>query len=199
MALSRTPVPHPPHLALPDGPTDSPLPFKLRRRQFPVRLAFATTINKSQAQTLSRVDLYYLPDRASVMDSCTLPSPAAGSQQMTAMEFVAYRRWSNARPVRDFHFHTLQLPYHQITPTQHVYTRNVVYREVLNAGLGASAHRGGHSIIEQCDNDVRGQRCGTSCGHETGRVVIVVINHGYCNIAILYLNLNLNLKINSTL
>ena len=36
----------------------SRFPFTLRRRQFPVRVAFAMTINKSQGQTLSRVGLF---------------------------------------------------------------------------------------------------------------------------------------------
>jgi len=36
-------------------------PFTLQRRQFPVRICFAMTINKSQGQTLSRVSLYTWP------------------------------------------------------------------------------------------------------------------------------------------
>lgn len=36
------------------SPTDAGLPFTLRRRQFPVRPAFAVTINKAQGQTLER-------------------------------------------------------------------------------------------------------------------------------------------------
>jgi len=39
-------------------PSDSGLPFKFQRRQFPISLCFAMTINKSQGQTLSRVILY---------------------------------------------------------------------------------------------------------------------------------------------
>jgi hypothetical protein len=39
-------------------PTESGLPAKLRRRQFPVKPAFAMTINKSQGQTLDFVVLY---------------------------------------------------------------------------------------------------------------------------------------------
>ncbi|XP_071577023.1 uncharacterized protein [Temnothorax nylanderi] len=34
------------------------LPFKLKRRQFPIRVAFAMTINKSQGQTLEKVGIY---------------------------------------------------------------------------------------------------------------------------------------------
>ena len=39
-------------------PSDSNLPFKLKRRQFPFILAFAITINKSQGQTFDSVGLY---------------------------------------------------------------------------------------------------------------------------------------------
>ncbi len=39
-------------------PTDKSLPFQLSRRQFPVRVAYAMTINKSQGQTVSNVGIY---------------------------------------------------------------------------------------------------------------------------------------------
>lgn len=39
-------------------PSDTKLPFKMRRRQFPLKVAFAMTINKSQGQTLSTVGLF---------------------------------------------------------------------------------------------------------------------------------------------
>jgi ATP-dependent DNA helicase PIF1 len=40
---------------------DMSLPFKFRRKQFPVRLSFAMTINKAQGQTLPTVGVY-LPE-----------------------------------------------------------------------------------------------------------------------------------------
>ena len=39
-------------------PSDSGLPFKFSRRQFPICLCFAMSINKSQGQSLSKVGLY---------------------------------------------------------------------------------------------------------------------------------------------
>ncbi|XP_010474114.1 PREDICTED: ATP-dependent DNA helicase PIF1-like [Camelina sativa] len=39
-------------------PSDTRLPFKMRRRQFPINIAFAMAINKSQGQSLSNVGLY---------------------------------------------------------------------------------------------------------------------------------------------
>ena len=37
---------------------DATLPFSIRRRQFPLRIAFAMTANKAQGQTLARVGIY---------------------------------------------------------------------------------------------------------------------------------------------
>lgn len=45
-----------PHMVL--SPSDAPLPFRMKRRQFPIILCFAMTINKSQGQSLSHVGLY---------------------------------------------------------------------------------------------------------------------------------------------
>ncbi|XP_013691111.2 uncharacterized protein LOC106395105 [Brassica napus] len=45
-----------PRLAI--TPTDKKLPFKMKRRQLPIAVAFAITINKSQGQSLSEVGIY---------------------------------------------------------------------------------------------------------------------------------------------
>ncbi|GJY51738.1 ATP-dependent DNA helicase RRM3-like protein [Tanacetum coccineum] len=39
-------------------PTETKMPFKLNRRQFPIQICFGMTINKSQGQTLSQVGLF---------------------------------------------------------------------------------------------------------------------------------------------
>lgn len=40
------------------SPPETRFPFRMRRRQFPVAIAFAMTINKSQGQTLEKVGLF---------------------------------------------------------------------------------------------------------------------------------------------
>ena len=49
-----------PRIAL--QPKDGELPFEWRRHQFPVRVCFAMTINKSQGQTLERAGIYLAED-----------------------------------------------------------------------------------------------------------------------------------------
>jgi ATP-dependent DNA helicase PIF1 len=44
---------------IPMSPTeDLTLPFKLKRKQFPIQLSFAMTINKAQGQTIPDVGVY---------------------------------------------------------------------------------------------------------------------------------------------
>ncbi|KAK2443421.1 hypothetical protein QL285_014530 [Trifolium repens] len=51
-------------------PSDPRLPFKFTRRQLPLTLCFAMTINKSQGQLLSHVGIYLL-NLYSLMDNYT--------------------------------------------------------------------------------------------------------------------------------
>ena len=39
---------------------DTSLPFKLKRKQFPIRLSFAMTINKAHGQTIPNASIYLL-------------------------------------------------------------------------------------------------------------------------------------------
>ncbi|KAH8954740.1 hypothetical protein BDL97_08G096900 [Sphagnum fallax] len=78
-------------------------PFVLRRRQFPVRVAFVITINKSQGQTFNNVGVY-------------LPSPVYSHGQL----YVAISRVTSSANIKIF---SGQGP--------DKYMRNVVYKEVL--------------------------------------------------------------------
>ena len=89
-------------------------PIAFQRKQFPVRPAFAMTVNKSQGQTLERMSLF-------------LPSPVFTHGQL----YVALSRVSSPLSVHIF----LPLPRSSHNPTTLLppnTTRNVVYTEVLN-------------------------------------------------------------------
>ena len=51
---------------------DISLPFKFKRKQFPIRLCFGMTINKAQGQTIPNVGSIF-QSLFSLMDSCMLP------------------------------------------------------------------------------------------------------------------------------
>jgi ATP-dependent exoDNAse (exonuclease V) alpha subunit len=88
------------------------MPFTLRRRQFPLRPAFAMTINKAQGQTLQTVGVY-------------LPKPIFCHGQL----YVAFSRCSSQRGIQVL----VRGGSRAALNGAHtgVYTSNVVYREVL--------------------------------------------------------------------
>ena len=90
------------------SPSDSDMPFMLKRRQFPIRPAFAMTINKSQGQTLQSVGVYL---RESVFSHGQL-----------------YVAWSRVGSPKHIKFMVLngRRPGHA-----GLFTRNVVYQEML--------------------------------------------------------------------
>jgi len=94
-------------------PSETGLPFKLRRRQFPVKVAFAITINKAQGQTLDKVGIY-------------LPEAVFGHGQL----YVAFSRVKRKCDV------VVQICDSKdqgrlIQGSNQVFTRNVVYREIF--------------------------------------------------------------------
>jgi hypothetical protein len=86
---------------------DPKWPFKIKRRQFPVRVSYAMTINKSQGQTLSKVGVY-------------LPSPVFSHGQL----YVAFSQVTS--PIG------LRVLIENNSAKHENQTRNVVYTEILN-------------------------------------------------------------------
>ena len=95
--------------------TDDDFPFVLRRRQFPIRPAFAMTINKAQGQTLSRVGVF-------------LPSPVFSHGQL----YVALSRVGKRGDIILCIVPTTAASILAEEKPGH-YTKNTVYREVLRA------------------------------------------------------------------
>ena len=87
---------------------DDTLPFHFVRRQFPVRLAFALTINKSQGQSLERVGLF-------------LPKPVFTHGQL----YVALSRVTDPLGIK------ILLMNGTVPGKEGQYTQNVVYPEAL--------------------------------------------------------------------
>jgi hypothetical protein len=86
-------------------PSNEQLPLKLRRHQFPVRLAFAMTINKSQGQSVKHVGL-------------DLRTPVFSHGQL----YVALSRCTNGARIK------MLFPEDQRTTN----TQNIVYPEILS-------------------------------------------------------------------
>ena len=91
-----------------DVPLDSSCPLRFRRLQFPVKPAFAMTINKSQGQTLTGVGLY-------------IPRPVFGHGQL----YVALSRCSDRTKLK------VLILDGAIPGQRGLYTRNIVYTDVL--------------------------------------------------------------------
>jgi ATP-dependent exoDNAse (exonuclease V) alpha subunit len=97
-----------PKIAL--APSDASLPFTLRRVQFPIRLSYSMTINKSQGQTFENIGIY-------------LPAPVFSHGQL----YVAFSR---ARSFANIHIKLEQTSQQGIFNGCHI-TQNVVFKEIL--------------------------------------------------------------------
>lgn len=94
---------------IPLCPSDNDMfPFRMKRKQFPIRLSFAMTINKAQGQTIPHVGIY-------------LHEPVFSHGQL----YVALSRGTSRK--------TTKVLVKPVGKVKHpgVYTSNVVYQEVL--------------------------------------------------------------------
>ncbi|OMP14190.1 DNA helicase PIF1, ATP-dependent [Corchorus olitorius] len=89
------------------SPTDSKWPFTLLRRQFPLKLCFAMTINKSKGQTFNHVEVY-------------LPKPVFSHGQL----YVAVSRVTSKED--------LEILVAESENGHLGYTKNIVYHELFN-------------------------------------------------------------------
>ena len=89
-------------------PSDADLPFTLIRRQFPIKLSFAMTINKAQGQTITKMGLY-------------LPKPVFTHGQL----YVALSRVQSKDNIK------VLVKNGHIEGKDGVYTKNIVYKEVF--------------------------------------------------------------------
>jgi ATP-dependent DNA helicase PIF1 len=90
------------------APSDADLPFQLIRRQFPVRVAFAMTINKSQGQTIPIVGLDL---RSPVFSHGQLYVAMSRVQSKDNIHILVTNVCTDGRPG--------------------VFTKNIVYKEIL--------------------------------------------------------------------
>jgi ATP-dependent DNA helicase PIF1 len=96
------------------SPSIEEIPFHMTRRQFPIRLAHAMTINKSQGQSFKSVGVY-------------LPTPVFSHGQL----YVALSRVINKNNLK---IHIPLKPDKNIKKSDEntvIYTKNIVYTEIL--------------------------------------------------------------------
>jgi ATP-dependent DNA helicase PIF1 len=100
-----------PRMTITPSDVDS-MPFTLKRQQFPVRLAFAMTINKAQGQTLNKMGLY-------------LPKPVIAHGQL----YVAMSRVGEPTGLRIL----VKNGWHPASDThpEGTYATNVVYKNIF--------------------------------------------------------------------
>jgi hypothetical protein len=105
---------------IPFCPSDDDMfPFRFKRKQFPVKLSFAMTINKSQGQTIPNVGVY-------------LPEPVFSHGQL----YVALSRATATTNIKvltgkcDEEEKEEKKNKEEVSPSE-IYTKNIVYTEVL--------------------------------------------------------------------
>jgi ATP-dependent DNA helicase PIF1 len=79
---------------------DEMFPFQFKRKQFPIKLSFAMTINKAQGQTIPNVDIF-LPDAVFSHDQLHVTlSQATTKQHVNVLAYLVdhYTQVKGAKP-----------------------------------------------------------------------------------------------------
>ena len=95
-------------------PSDTGYPFRMTCRQFPVKPAFAMTINKAQGQTFQKVGI-------------CLHEPVFAHGQL----YVAFSRCKEQVNVKVQVYDSLPFQGKLIEGSDHVFTQNIVYKNIL--------------------------------------------------------------------
>ena len=96
------------------SPSKEEIPFNMRRKQFPIRLGFAMTINKSQGQSYNEVGVY-------------LPTPVLSHGQL----YVALSRVKNRKKLKVLLLNNAKIECDNIKHNKKIYTKNLVYKGIL--------------------------------------------------------------------
>uniref|UniRef100_A0A8I6XYF2 ATP-dependent DNA helicase n=1 Tax=Hordeum vulgare subsp. vulgare TaxID=112509 RepID=A0A8I6XYF2_HORVV len=105
-------------------------PFCFKRKQFPVRLSFAMTINKSQGQTIPNVGVYLPEPVFSHGQLCVALSRATATTNikvLAGMHDVNNQKKKNTGTVD----RCTKGNNNKKTSTRRTYTENIVYKVVL--------------------------------------------------------------------
>jgi ATP-dependent DNA helicase PIF1 len=95
-------------------------PFRLKRKQFPIRLSFAMTINKAQGQTIPIVGVY-------------LPEPVFSHGQLyVALSRATVKSNIKILTIKDNRKKTKNSNKRKRTESLVTTTLNIVYKEVLS-------------------------------------------------------------------
>ena len=114
-------------------PTDTDLPFQLKRRQFPIMLASVMTINKSQGQSLDSVGIY-LP--ASVFSHGQLYVAFSRARTKTRIKVKIFQNQGQGK---------------LIPGSDRIFTKNVVYKEVFDTSLRNQNSVDDFELMEEYD------------------------------------------------
>ena len=110
---------------------DDMFPFSFKRKQFPVRLSFAMTINKSQGQTIPKVDIYLSEPVFSDNQLYVALSRATATSNIKVLTGTHdVNKGTNKKNKGDTYPKEKKKRKNRIS-TSSTYTKNIVYTEVL--------------------------------------------------------------------